>query len=199
MIPTTLLAITRSRISIEKMTRPLEWMKTVLRDVQDSLSRAQVRMKQDVDQKRRSEVHKLDDEVVSTSANLQTYGPHLLRRSRHSGLNMFPSFVRYCQIQLDWICLQVGESTPSSILATSNAISSCWDSYRRSIHQDYDVNGARTTSDETVERKYDHGRLPDKTNAHILVSIKGKEWKRGKQKIWRKNEINKARKKGGLI
>ena len=63
--------------SNEVVKEALERMKTALADAQTNLQRAQERMKRVVDKQRRSEMHKVGNEVILTTTNLHSYCPHL--------------------------------------------------------------------------------------------------------------------------
>ena len=90
-------------------------MKTVLVDAQSNLTIAQQWMKRAVDKKRQNEEYKIDNEVVLSTTNLQTYSPNLPLKLRHGGLAPFASKSLCHQLHLDWSYPWDGRSIPSSM------------------------------------------------------------------------------------
>ena len=101
-MPNTLLAKGVPKVSNEVVKEALEWTKTAFVDAQFNLTIApQQRMKHAVDKKRRTEDYKIGDEVVLSTANLQTYCPNLLPKIKARWEASFACRRLYHQLHLD--------------------------------------------------------------------------------------------------
>ena len=117
-IPTMLLARGKPMGSNEAVKEALERMKTALADAQTNLQRAQKRMKRAVDKRRRSEMHKVGDEVILTIANLHSYCPHLPPKIKARWVGPFHITREISPVTYELDLLPSWRIHPSSMLAS---------------------------------------------------------------------------------